>query len=140
MWFQFHNIANIYFFFIIILGIFSIFGASNPGLNAVPLIFILTVTAIKDGIEDWRRTVLDNELNNAPVHRLVDFVNVNTAEDKVSLWRKFKKANTRAILYIWRSMKRNKKGQDGKNYAQRALDESRPSIDTRRASVVTQSS
>jgi hypothetical protein len=51
--------------------IFSIFGASNPGLNAVPLIVIVVITAIKDAIEDYRRTILDNELNNSPVHRLL---------------------------------------------------------------------
>ncbi|KAF2404182.1 phospholipid-translocating P-type ATPase domain-containing protein [Trichodelitschia bisporula] len=139
LWFQFHNIANVYFLFIIILGIFSIFGASNPGLNAVPLIVIIFVTAVKDGIEDWRRTVLDNELNNAPVHRLVDFNNVNTAEDHISLWRRFKKANTRVILSAWRWWKSRKGSKDGngKTYAQRAMDETRPSIETRRASMMS---
>ncbi|KAL1626826.1 phospholipid transporting ATPase [Neofusicoccum ribis] len=136
LWLQFHNIANIYFAFIIILGAFSIFGASNPALNAVPLIVILAVTAVKDAIEDWRRTVLDNELNNAPVHRLVDFDNVNTAEDRVGLWRQFKKANTRLLRLVWSSWQQ-KKSKDtstkGKTYAERALDESRPSIDTRRS-------
>ena len=66
----------------------------------MPLIVIIVVTAVKDGIEDWRRTVLDNELNNAPVHRLVDWQNVNTADEVINPWRKFKKANTRAILWV----------------------------------------
>ncbi|KAF2136624.1 uncharacterized protein K452DRAFT_322282 [Aplosporella prunicola CBS 121167] len=136
LYYQFHNIANIYFAFIIILGAFSIFGASNPGLNAVPLIVIIVVTAIKDAIEDWRRTVLDNELNNAPVHRLVDFDNVNTSEDNVSLWRRFKKANTRAIVALWKLYKKSKNNKKGKDFAERTLDESRPSIDTRRASAM----
>ncbi|KAL6710873.1 phospholipid transporting ATPase [Coniothyrium glycines] len=140
LWWQFHNIANVYFLFIIILGIFSIFGASNPALNAVPLIVILTLTAIKDAIEDWRRTVLDTELNNAPVHRLVDFNNVNTAEDTVSLWRKIKKATTRSIVTTWRAMKnatqRNKKGSKGKD-GERGMEDSRPSIETRQASFAT---
>ena len=64
----------------------------------MPLIFILTVTAIKDGVEDWRRTVLDNELNNSPVYRLVDWVNVNSSEDNVSLWRRVKKACSRSVI------------------------------------------
>lgn len=142
LWFQFHNIANIYFLFIIILSIFPIFGATNPALNAVPLIVIICITAIKDAIEDWRRTVLDNELNNAPVHRLVDFNNVNTAEDQVSLWRRFKKANTRLITWIWSFWKSKKapKGEKGKDWRERAMDESRPSIETRRASVMTRRS
>lgn len=140
LWFQFHNIANVYFLFIIILGIFSIFGASNPALNAVPLIVILVVTAIKDAIEDWRRTVLDNELNNAPIHRLVDFNNVNTAEDTVSAWRKLKKATTKLIVSTWRTMKKAKKGKRGADVSQGDGSDnsgSRLSIDTRRASVAT---
>ncbi|KAF2190530.1 phospholipid-translocating P-type ATPase [Zopfia rhizophila CBS 207.26] len=139
LWFQFHNVANVYFFFIIILGIFPIFGASNPALNSAPLIVILTITAIKDAIEDWRRTVLDNELNNAPVHRLVDFNNVNTAEDTVSLWRRFKKANTKAIVWVWKAWKSRKepKAGEGKGWRERAVDESRPSTETRRASVLS---
>jgi phospholipid-translocating ATPase len=123
------------------LQIFPIFGASNPGLNAVPLIVILTVTAVKDAVEDWRRTVLDNELNNAPVHRLVGFNNVNTAEDQISIWRRFKKANTRAILSVWslwKKRKSSKKDEKGKSYADRAMDESRPSIETRATSQASQ--
>ncbi|KAF1851843.1 phospholipid-translocating P-type ATPase [Cucurbitaria berberidis CBS 394.84] len=136
LWFQFHNVANVYFLFIIILGIFSIFGASNPALNAAPLIIILVVTSIKDAIEDWRRTNLDTELNNAPVHRLVDFSNVNTAEDTVSLWRRVKKATTKAIVSTWRAAK-SRKGSKGKAGNERGLDASRPSVDTRRASVAS---
>jgi phospholipid-translocating ATPase len=105
-------------------------------LNAVPLIFILFVTALKDAIEDWRRTVLDNELNNAPIHRLVDFNNVNTAEDSISLWRRFKKANTKAVLWVWRSWKSKKGSKGGKSYAERAMDESRPSIETARVGSI----
>lgn len=100
----------------------------------MPLIVILFVTAVKDGIEDWRRTMLDNELNNSPVHRLVDWDNVNISEDNISLWRKVKKATTRAILSIYRVFsKRSKKGgNDAKIHDKRALDETRPSVETRR--------
>lgn len=80
--------------------------------------------------------MLDNELNNAPVHRLVDFNNVNTSEDSVSLWRKIKKATSRGIILIWRSIQKAKSAK-GKHSQQNA-DESRPSIDTRRASVASQ--
>lgn len=101
LWFQFHNIANIFFLFMVILVIFPIFGGVNPGLSAVPLIFIVTLTAIKDAIEDYRRTILDIELNNATVHRLRNWHNVNVAEDQISLWRRFKKANSRFFGLIW---------------------------------------
>ena len=112
----------------------SIFGASNAGLDAVPLIVILFVTAIKDGIEDWRRTNLDNELNNSPVHRLIDWNNVNGSDDNISLWRRTKKATTRGITSTYRFFKHrfSKKEEDGgKTYAQRVLDEPRPSGETR---------
>lgn len=113
------------------------FGATDPPLTAVPLISILTITGVKDAIEDSRRTRQDAELNNSPVHRLIGLFNPNTAEDKVSLWRRFKKANTRAILWIWRLLTYRKKRKEGKSYTQRALDESRPSIETRRPSMMS---
>ena len=100
----------------------------------MPLIVIVVVTAVKDGIEDWRRTVLDNELNNAPVHRLVDWTNVNTSEDKVGMWRQFKKANTRAVLWVYRSFKSAKEKKKGKATRDGALDEELQQ-DERRASV-----
>ena len=151
LWFQFHNIANIYFLFVIVLAVrkmlhslyltllmnldeqfFSIFGASNPGLGSVPLIVILFVTAVKDAIEDWRRTVLDNELNNSPVHRLVEWNNVNSSADSVSLWRRIKKATTRGMVQIFRVLRSKSRRQPrgGKTYAERALDEPRPSVET----------
>ncbi|KAF7898689.1 hypothetical protein EAF00_005135 [Botryotinia globosa] len=134
IWFQFHNIANVYFLFLIILTIFSIFGASNPGLNAVPLIVIVAITAIKDGIEDYRRTILDNELNNSPVHRLVDWNNVNVSDDAISLWRRIKKATSRWIVRTLKKMRKDKK-LPGETYAQRAMDvdEPRPSFESRAA-------
>ncbi|KAI0172489.1 phospholipid-translocating P-type ATPase [Hypoxylon sp. FL1284] len=134
LWFQFHNIANIFFLFMVILVIFPIFGGVNPGLNAVPLIFILVVTAIKDGIEDYRRTVLDNELNNAPVHRLVGWDNVNIAEDNVSLWRRIKKATSKHLGALWRSTQGLwNKDAKSKGMLENMADP-RPSIDTKAAS------
>ncbi|MCJ1311264.1 hypothetical protein MMC25_004935 [Agyrium rufum] len=131
LWLQFHSIPNQYFAFLVILAIFPIFGASNPGLNAVPILFILFVTAVKDGIEDWRRTVLDNELNNSPVHRLVDWENVNVSDDNVTMWRKFKKATTRTIIKTYRSLHK-RKGKNSKSFTERSLDEPRQSFETGR--------
>lgn len=91
---------------------FPIFGGSNPGLNAVPLIAIVAITAIKDAIEDYRRTILDNELNNAPVHRLRGWNNPNVVEDNVSGWRRFKKATTRFFGTIWHTIERMWKKED----------------------------
>ncbi|KAL4997062.1 hypothetical protein BDV10DRAFT_170610 [Aspergillus recurvatus] len=126
LWFQFQNIANIYFLFIIILGFFSIFGVDNPALNTVPLIVIIVVTAIKDAVEDWRRTVLDTELNNSPVYRLVDWHNVNSTEDSVSLWRRFKKACTRGTIWTYRKLRDS--FSKNKNHNESAFAERRASF------------
>jgi phospholipid-translocating ATPase len=99
-------------------------------LNAVPLIVIVFITAVKDAIEDYRRTILDIELNNSPVHRLLDWNNVNVSDDDISLWRRFKKATTRLITLMWGKMKKSKEAS-GQEYATRALDEPRESYETR---------
>ena len=110
LYLQFHTIANIYFFFIVILQIFPIFGAANPGLGSVPLIVILVVTGFKDALEDWRRTVLDNELNNTLTRTLHDWHNVNVVDEKVSLWRRFKKNCSQAIRHA-KNKRKIKKGE-----------------------------
>lgn len=66
------------------------------------------------------------------MHRLLSWDNVNVTEDDVSLWRRIKKATSRAIssaLHFWRIFRSKKKG--GKGYADRAMDAPRASTDTR---------
>ncbi|RKF60373.1 Phospholipid-transporting ATPase DNF1 [Erysiphe neolycopersici] len=130
IWFQFHNIANVYFLFLIILAFFSIFGASNPGLNAVPLIVIVFITAVKDAVEDYRRTVLDNKLNNSPVHRLVDWNNVNVNEDDVSRWRRIKKATSHTLLVLWSQIKKKNVKARFKEIKQQIDENGRRSYET----------
>ncbi|TQN73053.1 Phospholipid-transporting ATPase DNF1 [Colletotrichum shisoi] len=135
LWFQFQNIANIFFLFLVILVFFPIFGGTNPGLNSVPLIFIIAVTALKDAVEDYRRTILDIELNNAPVHRLRGWNNVNVEEDNVSLWRRVKKANTRFFGLIWHTIesvwsKKARRELAMRKGSQSLADAPRPSIET----------
>ncbi|KYK59925.1 phospholipid-translocating P-type ATPase domain-containing protein [Drechmeria coniospora] len=137
LWFQFHNVANIFFLFLVILVVFPIFGGVNPGLNAVPLIFIFIVTAIKDAVEDYRRTILDIELNNAPVHRLHNWHNVNVEVDSVSGWRAFKKATStffgsiwRAIQSLWSKKARQVRAERKMRKLNPAEEDGRPSLDT----------
>ncbi|QEU59569.1 Dnf1/Dnf2 [Kluyveromyces lactis] len=121
--FQFKNVANVYFLVLIIMGFFQIFGVANPGLATVPLIVIVVLTAFKDAIEDSRRTILDMEVNNAPTHILKGVENVNVSNDKVSLWRKFKKANTRILFRFIRLCKELFTEQGKKQRAQRKRHE-----------------
>ncbi|KAH7019113.1 hypothetical protein EDB80DRAFT_869788 [Ilyonectria destructans] len=134
LWFQFHNIANIFFLFLVILVFFPIFGGVNPGLNAVPLIFIITVTAIKDAVEDYRRTALDIELNNAPVHRLRNWTNVNVLEGDVSTWRQFKKGTSAFFGSIWRGIQsiwsKKAKEERARRKTETVDDPVRPSMET----------
>lgn len=96
------------------------------------------MTAIKDAIEDYRRTVLDIELNNATVHRLQNWNNVNVADDQVSQWRRFKKANSNMFGAVWRSIQSlwSKKAKEEiirRKEAKTAVEEEpRASIETQR--------
>lgn len=101
----------------------------------MPLIAILTITGVKDAIEDWRRTVQDNDLNNSPIHRLVDWDNVNVVEDRVSLWRRFKKASTRAVVTSWKFIVSLRKGDKQQQQKQQPKDGD--DVESRRVSVAT---
>ena len=92
---QFQNVANGYFLFCIILGAFQIFGVASPGMNAVPLIVIVVLTAARDAFEDSRRGISDNELNNAKIHLVTGLENPNVWLDNVGPWRRFKKVNSK---------------------------------------------
>ncbi|RLV94117.1 Phospholipid-transporting ATPase DNF1 [Spathaspora sp. JA1] len=104
--FQFTNIANFYFLVLVILGAFQIFGVPSPGLAAVPLIVIVTITAVKDALEDYRRAVSDSELNNSPIHLLSGTVNPNVLTTDIGPWRRFKKACTRGTFATFRAFKK----------------------------------
>lgn len=78
---QFRRVANVYFLALVILQLFSVFGAPNAQIGMLPLLFILGMTAIKDGIEDWRRSTLDNEVNNSATTKLTGWRNVNQPSD-----------------------------------------------------------
>lgn len=41
---------------------------TSPVTSGLPLFFVITVTAIKQGYEDWLRHISDNEVNGAPVY------------------------------------------------------------------------
>lgn len=61
--------------------VFPVFGAPAPQTSALPLLFIISITAIKDAIEDYRRAVLDEEVNNSAATKLGQWKNVNQPTD-----------------------------------------------------------
>ncbi|KAF9187758.1 hypothetical protein BGZ50_001764 [Haplosporangium sp. Z 11] len=74
---QFRRLANLYFLFVAGLSIAPILGGFAPFLTFLPLIFIISVTAIKDAIEDWKRRKSDEAFNNAPTILLHNWTNTN---------------------------------------------------------------
>ncbi|TCD59897.1 hypothetical protein EIP91_011212 [Steccherinum ochraceum] len=78
---QFRRVANLYFLVLVVLQLFPVFGAASPQTSALPLLFILCMTAIKDGIEDYRRALLDEEVNTSASTKLGNWKNVNQPTD-----------------------------------------------------------
>ena len=76
--------------------------------------------------------MLDVELNNSPVYRLVDWNNVNSANEDITFWRRIKKGTTRAVVATYRAMKRwrQKPTPTDKPKDENGLDR-RPSMGTR---------
>ena len=120
---QFKNVANVYFLVLIILGFIDMFGVTNPGLQTVPLIVIVVLTAIKDAVEDSQRTILDMEVNNTITHILSGIENPNVSEDHISLWRRFKKANSRLLFKFIEFCKSHLSKEGRRAAAQRKREE-----------------
>ncbi|XP_028444605.1 probable phospholipid-transporting ATPase VB [Perca flavescens] len=63
---QFHRLANIYFVGLAILNFVPVVSAFEPGVALIPICVILSLTALKDALEDFRRYQSDRKLNNTP--------------------------------------------------------------------------
>jgi phospholipid-transporting ATPase len=64
---QFHRVAYIYFLVIAALNQLPWLAVFGRTVSLFPLLFVLCVTAIKDGYEDWRRHRSDRKENNREV-------------------------------------------------------------------------
>lgn len=63
---QFHRLANIYFVSLAILNFVPVVNAFQPEIALIPICIILSLTALKDAWEDFRRYQSDRKLNNMP--------------------------------------------------------------------------
>ena len=61
---QFYRLANFYFLCIIILNWVPAINAFGKEVAMIPLLFVLSVTAVKDLFEDSRRHRSDHEINS----------------------------------------------------------------------------
>ncbi|KAK2495667.1 LOW QUALITY PROTEIN: hypothetical protein MC885_014260 [Smutsia gigantea] len=64
---QFRRIANFYFLIIFLVQLI-IDTPTSPVTSGLPLFFVITVTAVKQGYEDWLRHKADNAMNQCAVH------------------------------------------------------------------------
>ncbi|XP_077589124.1 phospholipid-transporting ATPase VB isoform X2 [Stigmatopora nigra] len=61
---QFHRLANLYFVGLAILNFVPVVNAFQPDVALIPICVILSLTALKDAWEDFRRYQSDRKLNN----------------------------------------------------------------------------
>ncbi|KAJ3321129.1 hypothetical protein HDV06_004582 [Boothiomyces sp. JEL0866] len=74
---QFHGLANFYFLGLVILQVFPLFEVVGIVVTALPIIIIIATTAIKDGLEDLKRHMADDSVNNAHAFLLDNWANLN---------------------------------------------------------------
>lgn len=62
---QFHRFANLYFLFVVALNWVPQVQAFGKEIAMLPIVFVLTVTAVKDAFEDFRRYKSDKKVNGS---------------------------------------------------------------------------
>uniref|UniRef100_A0A4W4GAY7 Phospholipid-transporting ATPase n=1 Tax=Electrophorus electricus TaxID=8005 RepID=A0A4W4GAY7_ELEEL len=65
---QFHRVANLYFLFLAMLNWIPVVEAFQREITMIPLVVVLTVIALKDAMEDYRRYCYDQRINNTLTH------------------------------------------------------------------------
>uniref|UniRef100_A0A8C2L3H3 Phospholipid-transporting ATPase n=1 Tax=Cyprinus carpio TaxID=7962 RepID=A0A8C2L3H3_CYPCA len=61
---QLHRFANLYFVFLAALNFVPIVNAFQPEISIIPIVFVMSITAVKDLWEDQRRRKSDQKVNN----------------------------------------------------------------------------
>ena len=74
---QFHRLANLYFIFIVLLNWIPQVNAFGKEVAMIPVIFVLSVTGVKDAFEDYRRYRSDREINHLKARVYSRFVCVH---------------------------------------------------------------
>ncbi|XP_036744085.2 phospholipid-transporting ATPase IG isoform X6 [Manis pentadactyla] len=79
---QFRRIANFYFLIIFLVQV-TVDTPTSPVTSGLPLFFVITVTAIKQGYEDWLRHRADNEVNKSTVYIIENAQRVRKESEKI---------------------------------------------------------
>jgi magnesium-transporting ATPase (P-type) len=67
---QFTRYANIYFLVTAILNCFPIISTLNPISAIAPLVFVIALSMLREGMEDYQRHKSDTELNSSKCYIL----------------------------------------------------------------------
>lgn len=70
--YQFNKISNVYFLINMIVCFIPGIAPVSPLTAVLPLVFVLGVALIKEGVEDYRRHTADDKANSSPVQVLRD--------------------------------------------------------------------
>lgn len=65
---QLHRFANVYFIFLAALNFVPVVEAFQPEIALVPVVLVLSLTALKDICEDYRRFKTDRLINGLQCH------------------------------------------------------------------------
>lgn len=82
---QFRRVSNMYFLIVMVCTLIPGATSINPYSAVFPFMFVLSVAAVKDGYEDFKRHIADRNANAMPVHVLRDgaFVEVPSKDIRV---------------------------------------------------------
>lgn len=58
------RVANLYFLFLVVLNWVPLVEAFQKEITMLPLVVVLTITAVKDGLEDYSKYKMDKQINN----------------------------------------------------------------------------
>ncbi|XP_032411219.1 phospholipid-transporting ATPase IG isoform X4 [Xiphophorus hellerii] len=81
---QFRRIANFYFLIIFLVQVI-VDTPTSPVTSGLPLFFVITVTAVKQGYEDWLRHKADREVNEYRVSVLEDGRRIRKMSAKIKV-------------------------------------------------------
>ncbi|CAH1414398.1 unnamed protein product [Lactuca virosa] len=101
---QFRRVANLYFLLVAMLSL-TLFTPFYPLSLIAPLVFVMGVSLVKEGVEDWRRLLKDQEINSRTVKiaPLVFVVRVSLVKDGVEDWCRLLKdrdVNSRTVKVL----------------------------------------
>lgn len=131
---QFRRVANMFFLFMAIIQLTPTFTVGSPFLTVFPLCFVVGVTALKDGLEDYKRHVEDRNFNQRLCHQLKNVVNYNyptadymAAQKNKSLparaWAGLVRGVSNTTMTALRALKLSKKPPPQDNFPQLDLSQ-----------------